>query len=635
MRKTMLLAGCLLLWGAAVVKADPTVAQMLSLKPSQPGVDYTTPSPQEENGCKVERVNGDRGVGSGYVLRDPRGQHLRRFYNSKFTSAKDKTNMDLWSYYKDGVEVYREWATHNGERANNFRWMNAGGMKWGVDVNGDGKIDAWKMISAEEASQEILQAIVTNDTGRLQALMITDGDLKALELPAAEAKRLRELQQQAVSKFQATVAKLTNLHKDKTRWMHLETSPPQCLTAEATGLKHDIIKYRAGTILCETAGKNDWIQTGEMVQVGFAWRLVDAPTPGLADENAQTETSAAANDPELKGLFDELNKLDGAAPKETVEPGKPSPIIVAYNTQRAALLQKIVNKVKPEEADQWIRQIADSLSTAAQVSPANDKTAYNRLVSLADLATKQQPKSDLTAYLRFREMSADYAVRLASANPSDGKEFEKTQKAWIERLAKFVQDFPKAEDVPDALMQLGMTSETLGDLVQAKNWFQQLATNYGDNPLAAKASGAARRLDAVGKPFELTGQTLDGQSFNASLLKGRILIVYYYWTGFKADGAVADLARLKVLLESNANKNVELVCVNLDNTAEEAAAFVKKHAPPGTHLHQKGGLESPLATQYGIFVLPTTFVVDKDGKVVSSTVQVSELDKEVGKLLEK
>src|SRR5205085_2899446 len=149
----------------------------------------------------------------------------------------------------------------------------------------------------------------------------------------------------------------------------------------------------------------------------------------------QSETTASANDPELKSLFDELNKLDMGAPKDAVDPGKANSAIVTYNMQRAVLLQKVVNKVKPEEADQWIRQIADSLSSAAQASGASDKTAYNRLVQLADLATKQQPKSELTAYIRFREMSAEYAVKLASSTPGDGKEFEKTQKAWIERLS--------------------------------------------------------------------------------------------------------------------------------------------------------------------------------------------------------
>ena len=89
-------------------------------------------------------------------------------------------------------------------------------MKWGVDLNGDYKIDAWKVISAEEVSQEILQALVSRDFSRLQALFITEPELKSLELPAAEVARIHELGKQAAAKFQSTVAKLTNL-SDKTR----------------------------------------------------------------------------------------------------------------------------------------------------------------------------------------------------------------------------------------------------------------------------------------------------------------------------------------------------------------------------------------------------------------------------------
>jgi hypothetical protein len=50
-------------------------------------------------------------------------------------------------------------------------------------------------------------------------------------------------------------------------------------------------------------------------------------------------------------------------------------------------------------------------------------------------------------------------------------------------------------------------------------------------------------------------------------------------------------------------------------------------------LYQPGGLESPLARQYGIMVLPNLFLVGKDGKVVSRTVQMSNLEDEVKKLM--
>ena len=50
-------------------------------------------------------------------------------------------------------------------------------------------------------------------------------------------------------------------------------------------------------------------------------------------------------------------------------------------------------------------------------------------------------------------------------------------------------------------------------------------------------------------------------------------------------------------------------------------------------LYQAGALESPLAVKYGILVLPNLFLVGKDGKVVSRSVQIGGLEDEVKKLL--
>ena len=77
----------------------------------------------------------------------------------------------------------------------------------------------------------------------------------------------------------------------------------------------------------------------------------------------------------------------------------------------------------------------------------------------------------LAAYVVFREMQADYATKVRDIKE---KEFEKVQKEWLERLAKFVQTYARAEDTPDALLQLGMVSEFLGDEIAARKWYEQL-----------------------------------------------------------------------------------------------------------------------------------------------------------------
>ncbi len=621
-----LVAGCLVLWGGSAFAATqlPSVQTMLQFHPRLDGVNCSTPAPQEEASCKVE-IQAGHGQGSGYLLRDPQGRPLRRFYNTRFTAPGDHTKIDVWSYYKDGVEVYREWATNNGEQPDQFRWMNAGGSKWGtgtVDAQNHAHITAWKQISPEEVSQEVLQAVVAHDFTRLQPLFLGDDDMKALGLPAAEMSRLQELRRGAPARFEATAAKLTGLG-DKTHWLHLETTAPQCLTREQTGGGQDLVKYANASVLCETAGKNDWLQTGELVQVGAAWRIVDAPTAGLA-EPAAPDTPGEVVDKELQPLLDKLHDLDQTSPKADA-PG-PNPEVVRYNLARADLLEQVIDKAKPEKRDPWIRQLADCLTTASQASAAGDRKAYQRLQSLEEQIVKAMPGTGLAGYVTYREMTADNAAKIGDKD--NAPNFAKLQEQWVGRLAKFVQDYPHAEDGPDALLQLGWVSEFMNKEIEAKNWYQQLVTNFGDKPQAQKAAGAIRRLEIEGKPMELAGPTLAGGNFDVSQLRGKVVVVYY-WASW-SDQCASDFAKLKALADKYGSQGLELVTVNLDAQAKDAADFLGRTPLPGTHLFQPGGLEgSPLALQYGIMGLPNLFLVGKDGKVLSRTVQVGTLDESV------
>jgi thiol-disulfide isomerase/thioredoxin len=621
------LTSCLLLAAlAAPVAAAPTVEQMLSFKPRQEGVVFTTPNADKLAGCKVELVKGQQ-QGSGWALKDEEGNLLRRYFNTRFTNVKDGTRIDVWSYYKDGQEVYREWSTANGQAPDQYRWFNAGGSKWGIDENRDGKIDTWKTISPEEVGQEILAALMARDFTRLQPLLLTEAELKSLDLPSDQANRIRESLKAAREKFEETAAKLKL--SPKATWIHLETVAPQCVVVE--GAHGEVIKHARATLLYDNGGGSDWIQTGEMYQVGNAWRIVAAPTPGAsAPESSNGKTGNQLNleeNPELQKLIGELTDLDKQVP--AASGSATNPALAQHHLKRAEVLERIVAKVKESDRDPWVRQVADSLSTAAQSDPSAS-TAMTRLLELERQLSSAQPTSALTAYVTYREMQADYSRSL----PPNGKEtnFNKIQETWLGRLAKFAQAFPRAEDTPDALLQAGMVSEFLNKEVEAKNWYKQLKENFGDKPQAKKAEGSIRRLDLEGQPLSLTGPMLNDPNTNFDLnqKQGKVSIVYY-WASWN-NQCTGDFTKLKSLLDTHAGK-VELVCVNLDNGIDEARRYLSSTPAPGTHLHQDGGLESKMATDFGIQVLPTIFLVGKDGKVVSRNGQIANLEDEVKKLL--
>ncbi len=621
--------GCLVGCGSTVA-AGPvsaaTVAQVLQFQPRQHGVVCSTPTTEEQRGCEVKVVAGTRQGSSGYLLLDARKQPLRRFFDSN----GDK-RIDVWSYYKDGLEVYRETDTNYNEKADQYRWFNSGGMRWGLDLNEDGRIDAWKMISAEEVGQEVFEAAVHRDLARLQALFITDAEIKALHLSTNRAEQVRSILRDAARKFQANLDKMPNLN-DKAQFKHVETSTPQCLPGDSGD--DDVIMFPSRAILFVGPDqKHDWLHTGEMLKVGLAWRLLDVPSQqeNISTPNPDRDPLPQTTNPEAQKTLDVIAEMDKNPPTPPSSPS-PHPETVRYNLQRAQLVEKVLPKLQAgADRDNWIKQLFDNYSTAAQYSGDKDKRAITRLKDLCDQAAKDPSAAKLVPYGKYRWLWAEFAPKMTGSDP------RLEQEKWLDQLARFVQTYPRAEDTPDALYQLAMTCEFAGRDEESKRWYHQLASNFPQHHLAAKAAGAKRRLELVGQPIELQGPTIDGSSFDIARLKGKVVAVYY-WASYCKDLA-SDFNRLKQLYSAHSSTGLELVLISLDDQKE--TAFRAMQGVPGTHLYEPGasatgeggGLNSPLATQYGIQGLPTLFLVGRDGKVLNRTLQITDLEEAVKKAL--
>ena len=85
-----------------------------------------TIGPEDAAKCtiKAEKRKGQ----TGWIIRDADGKILREFVDTNGDNIVDR-----WSYYKDGVEVYRDIDTKFTGKANEFRWLNTAGIRWGVD----------------------------------------------------------------------------------------------------------------------------------------------------------------------------------------------------------------------------------------------------------------------------------------------------------------------------------------------------------------------------------------------------------------------------------------------------------------------------------------------------------------------
>jgi hypothetical protein len=252
--------------------APPTAEQALKLVPVQESVDYSKPTAAEAEKCTISVKKFEGQVG--WVVEDANGMTLRRFVDTNGDNV-----VDQWSYYKDGVEVYRDIDSDFNGKADQYRWFNTAGSRWAIDKNEDGKIDAWKTISAEEVTAEVIAALAERNADRFALVAITPDDVKSLGLGKQRSEKLLEKAGNLVKDFRSRILRQSPLAKDA-QWAQFSGGKPGVVPAGSDGSTKDVHAYENVLAIAESADKNVQVSIGTLVQVGDGWRVIDAPLMG-------------------------------------------------------------------------------------------------------------------------------------------------------------------------------------------------------------------------------------------------------------------------------------------------------------------------------------------------------------------
>lgn len=625
-----LLPAFLLLATCVALAADaPSPELALSFKPTQSSVEIDTPKKSDYAKCKVEVER--KGKVSGWIVVGPGGQRLRRFLDTNGDNI-----VDQWRYYQHGLEVYRDIDSNFNNKVDQCRWLNTAGSRWGIDTNEDGRIDNWKVISAEEVSQEAVRALATGDAAILKPLLITGDELKSLGIETSLSRKILESVNSPASKLRAVLAK--SPVSSKTKWIRFNAAQPGTIPADEGKANRDLTVYENAMAIVEAGGKPGLVQIGELVQVGKTWKLTEIPHP--VGDNVQVAaggllmqpdlggtgdmTSVSGNiSPKMQKLLTELQELDAKAP----QPSDGPKAFAAYNAKRADLLAKLVAASTTEkDREQWRRQMIDGIAASVQSGATSD--GLKQLEQIESNVRRENPKSSLLPYVVYRRMLAEYTVRLQKASANGRADVHKW---WLKELESFATKWSNAEDAPDAMVQLAMALEFNGRLKDARKWYRRAADSSNRTAAAQRAAGAIRRLDLEGERLKLSGKKLGGGTLDVSAYRGKALLVIF-WSSW-CKNCTDDLPRIRELYRKYRVAGFEIVGVNLDVSESVAKAYITKHGNSWPHIFEEGGVESRPARSFGLISPPLMFLVDRQGKVVSNAATVESITKTLPALL--
>ena len=152
---------------------------------------------------------------------------------------------------------------------------------------------------------------------------------------------------------------------------------------------------------------------------------------------------------------------------------------------------------------------------------------------------------------------------------------------------------------------------------------ERLLKEYPNSPLANQIKGErTKRQEAIGKLFELEfTDAIKDSPLSVKDLKGKVAVVDFWST--ECGPWVRDLPRMKELYAKYHDQGVEFIGVSLDGnpwqrepgTPQSFKNFIAAHHIPWPQYYQGWGSE--FSSSWGIHAIPTMFLVDQDGKLVS------------------
>jgi thiol-disulfide isomerase/thioredoxin len=602
-----------------------TAKQALALKPLQHAdLDYTVPTAAEAGSCTVESPKSKQT--SGWIVKDAEGRLLRRFLDTN-----GDNDIDLWCYYKNGFEVYRDIDNDFDRKADQYRWYGSQGTRWGQDDDQDGVIDSWNQISAEEVSAEVVMALKNNDNNRFHRLLMTENEMREAGFGPDRIKAIIENREKSKQAFKA-LAEKNKTTLPTAKWLHFGGLRPGIIPRDTDGATKDILIYENVAALLRANGEDFQISLGTMVHTNNCWRMIDAPeivdeksTTSLAswyrpgELDAMTPLTGTNDSSEYQGLLAQFESLDKKLSN------------AATAREKTTILDQMVKTITtlaltaqdPDESFNWCRQFADSITAAFQ--SGDYPVGLTRLKAFSETLLKENKAKKSIALVRYRFINADFGEKLNEENVDIGK----AQSDWLQALEKFTTDFPSDDNTSDAMMQLAMADEFDGQPEDAQNWYQSVLTRFPGSQYALKAKGAIGRLNSIGQKMKLTGETLSESTFDIGKYRGKVVVVHYWadWCEIcKQEFSVLEKIKSKY-------KDVVLVGVNCDTDFQTGKKSAQRTGVSWIQLHSKGGFNGGLAAQMGIVSLPSMVLVDKDGRIVSTTLSSASLESEISSLL--
>lgn len=182
---------------------------------------------------------------------------------------------------------------------------------------------------------------------------------------------------------------------------------------------------------------------------------------------------------------------------------------------------------------------------------------------------------------------------------------------WEQTLTHPIARTAVLEQLASPLLMEGRGSD-------ARPYYEAIVALGADTSRVAMAELALYEIDHLGVGMEapdFEATTLDGDTVRLSDLRGQVVLLDFW-----ATTCGPCLPEIPYFAEAAATDGIAVVSISLDHDPEALAALVEERAMDWPQVWEEGTWESRVPRLYAVQRMPTTFLLDRDGRIASKHV---------------